>query len=79
MNLSHWPLQEEFLANKDGVTCLSWNFSRFDVPMLVVGGNNSVAKVWAHNDTYNRWQVVAELDGHKDAVHDVAWAPNMGR
>ncbi|ETL25568.1 hypothetical protein L917_20462 [Phytophthora nicotianae] len=79
MNLSHWPLQEEFLADKDGATCVSWNKSRFDVPMIVVGGNGEVAKVWGYNNSYRRWQVVAELVGHTDAIHDVCWAPNMGR
>ncbi|GLD97402.1 hypothetical protein PINS_up006086 [Pythium insidiosum] len=79
MNLSHWPLQEEFLADKDGVTCISWNQSRFDAPMIVVGGNSEVVKVWGYNNSFRRWQVVAELQGHTDAIHDVAWAPNMGR
>lgn len=79
MNLSHWPLQEEFLADKEGVTCVSWNQSRFDVPMIVVGGNSDVVKVWGYNNSYRRWQVVAELAGHSDAIHDVSWAPNMGR
>ncbi|KAJ0404329.1 hypothetical protein ATCC90586_007643 [Pythium insidiosum] len=79
MNLSHWPLQEEFLADKEGVTCISWNQSRFDAPMIAVGGNSEVVKVWGYNNSFRRWQVVAELQGHTDAIHDVAWAPNMGR
>lgn len=79
MNLAHWPLQEEFLADKDGVTCISWNKSRFDVPMIVVGGNSDVVKIWGYNNTFRRWQVVADLQGHTDAIHDVCWAPNMGR
>ncbi|KAF1320992.1 Nucleoporin-like protein, partial [Globisporangium splendens] len=79
MNLSHWPLQEEFFADKEGVTCISWNQSRFDVPMIVVGGNSDVVKVWGYNNNYRRWQVVAELVGHTDAIHDVCWAPSMGR
>jgi nucleoporin SEH1 len=79
MNLSHWPLQEEFLADKEGVTCVSWNQSRFDVPMIAVGGNSDAVKVWGYNNSYRRWQVVAELAGHLDAIHDVSWAPNMGR
>ncbi|KAI9895733.1 hypothetical protein PsorP6_018535 [Peronosclerospora sorghi] len=78
MNLSHWPLQEEFLADKDGATCLSWNKSRFDVPMIMVGGNSDAAKAWGYNNSYRKWQVVAELVGHTDAIHDVCWAPNMG-
>ncbi|KAI9911453.1 hypothetical protein PsorP6_009507 [Peronosclerospora sorghi] len=79
MNLSHWPLQEEFLADKDGATCLSWNKSHFDVPMIMVGGNSDAAKVWGYNNSYRKWQVVAELVGHTDAIHDVCWAPNMGQ
>ncbi|OWZ23336.1 LOW QUALITY PROTEIN: Nucleoporin [Phytophthora megakarya] len=78
INLSHWPLQEEFLADKGGVTCVSWNKSRFDVPKIVVGGNSNVAKVWGYNNSY-RLQVLAELVGHADAIHDVCWAPNMDR
>jgi nucleoporin SEH1 len=79
MNLSHWPLQEEFLADKEGVTCISWNKSRFDAPMILVGGNSDVVKVWGYNNNYRRWQIVAELNGHSDSIHDVCWAPNMGR
>lgn len=79
LNLSHWPLQEEFLADKDGATCLSWNMSPFDVPMIAVGSSNATAKVWAYNTSYNRWQICTELTGHLDGIHDIAWAPNMGR
>ncbi|KAI9909412.1 hypothetical protein PsorP6_015028 [Peronosclerospora sorghi] len=79
MNLSHWLLQEEFLADKDGATCLSWNKSRFLVPMIMVGKNSDAAKVWGYNNSYRKWQVVDELVGHTDAIHDVCWAPNMGQ
>lgn len=79
LNLSHWPLQEEFMADKSGALCVSWNESRFDMPMVVVGGNEPIARVWAYNSAFHRWQNVADLKGHTDAVHDVAWAPNMGR
>lgn len=37
------------------------------------------AKVWGYNSTYNRWQILAELSGHQQGIHDVAWANNMGR
>ncbi|KAI9910739.1 hypothetical protein PsorP6_010858 [Peronosclerospora sorghi] len=63
----------------DGATCLSWNKSRFDVPMIMVGGNSDAAKFWGYNNSYRKWQVVAELVGHTDAIHDVCWAPNMGQ
>lgn len=79
LNLSHWPLQEEFLADKEGVNCLSWNPSQFDVPMIAVGSNTLIAKVWVYNNAYNRWQACADLTGHTDIIHDISWAPNMGR
>jgi len=81
MNLSHWPLQHEFEADSEGVTCLSWNTSRFDTPMLVVGGCGKVnnVKVWGYDSSFNKWNVVVSLTGHKEVIHDVAWAPSVGR
>ncbi|OQR95398.1 nucleoporin [Thraustotheca clavata] len=78
MNLSEWTLPESFLADSEGVTCLSWNSNRFDNPMILVGGNSNVAKVWGFTSA-RQWYVVAELVGHKDIIHDVCWAPNLGR
>jgi len=78
MNLAVWHLLEEFEAAKKDCFCLSWNSSPFDPPMLVVASENSV-KVWEYNQKFQKWQAVVELEGHEDNVHDVAWAPNMGR
>ena len=36
-------------------------------------------QVWEYNDQYRRWQVVIVLEGHSAPIHDVAWAPNLGR
>ncbi len=71
-------LQEEFEASKKDCFALSWNPSPFDPPMLAVGSQASV-KVWEYHHKYQKWQAVAELDGFNDIIHDVAWAPNMGR
>lgn len=30
-------------------------------------------------DQHNKWQICEVLNGHQDIVHDVAWAPNVGR
>ncbi|RHY21253.1 hypothetical protein DYB36_011368 [Aphanomyces astaci] len=51
---------------------------RFDIPMLLVGGNSKTAKVWGFT-VEKQWHVIAELAGHSDVIHDVAWAPNLGR
>lgn len=79
INLAHWPLMEEFEAEKRGANSISWCSSPFERPMLAVGSNETVAKVWEYNDKLRRWQVVARLDTHTGAVHDVAWAPSLGR
>jgi nucleoporin SEH1 len=78
MNLSVWPLVEEFEASKKDCFAVSWNPNPFDPPMLAVGSQASV-KVWEYHHKYQKWQSVVELDGFGDIIHDVAWAPNMGR
>jgi len=84
MNLSSWPLSEEFAAAKRNCYCLTWNPSAFDPPMLAVGSQDNV-KIWECHPKLQRWQSVADLEvsggpgGHEDEVHDIAWAPNMGR
>jgi nucleoporin SEH1 len=30
-------------------------------------------------DQHGKWQAREELYGHEGVVHDVAWAPNVGR
>lgn len=52
MNLSHWPLSEEFLVDKAGVSCIAWNQSggrtADEAPSLVVASGetrNPVVKV----------------------------------
>jgi WD40 repeat protein len=78
MNLSVWHLVEEFDAAKKDVFCLCWNPSPFDTAMIAVGAE-SAARVWEFFSKTSKWQVVAELEGHTDNVHDISWAPNMGR
>lgn len=94
-NLSVWPLTEEIdvmggsaaagggsggsvAARVGGSLCMSWNHSPFDAPSMVVAAERDV-KLWEYSAAARRWASVATLDGHTDAVHDVAWAPNVGR
>jgi len=81
MNLEHWTMSEKFKAGKgkNEVTCISWNPSRFDPPMLVVGGPEPTVKVWIRSDQERRWKQYTELSRHNGAVNDVSWAPNLGR
>jgi len=78
MNLNHWPLIAEFESHKTGSNCISWNPSPFDRPMIVVGSKDPDVKVWELDET-GKWKVLYTLSGHAEEVHDVAWAPNLGR
>eukprot|EP00455_Lapot_gusevi_P030068 TRINITY_DN3225_c0_g1_i5.p1 TRINITY_DN3225_c0_g1~~TRINITY_DN3225_c0_g1_i5.p1 ORF type:complete len:176 (-),score=27.22 TRINITY_DN3225_c0_g1_i5:30-557(-) len=78
MNLSNWPLVEEFEADKKDCNCLSWNQSPFDAPTMVVGSQRT-ARVWEYHERTRRWHPVCELSEHGETVNDVAWAPNLGR
>mmetsp|Transcript_38402 Transcript_38402/g.96614 ORF Transcript_38402/g.96614 Transcript_38402/m.96614 type:complete len:331 (+) Transcript_38402:165-1157(+) len=83
MDLSHWQVLEEFEVSKGGtgkcMPCISWNPSQFDPPTLVVGTGDSIAKLWEFNESYRRWQQIDALVGHTGTIHDVCWAPNVGR
>jgi hypothetical protein len=35
--------------------------------------------VWEYNSSARRWGAITSLEGHTDLVHDVSWAPNLGR
>lgn len=59
------------------MTCLSWSDCPFEHPKLVVGGYSKSAAVWTFEES--KWQKELILDQHGEAVHDVAWAPSMGR
>jgi len=80
MNISHWPLLEEFEAQRGGANCLSWNPSSFTgTSMLSVGSDEKDVKIWACSEAYRKWTHIETLSGHQGSVHDVSWAPNLGR
>ncbi|KXJ24179.1 nucleoporin SEH1 [Exaiptasia diaphana] len=84
MNLGQWSLQHE-IACKLSCSCVSWNPSRIHAPMLAVGSDDTNpsagGKVQIHEyyDDSRKWQRVETLMAISDAVHDVAFAPNLGR
>lgn len=80
-NLSQWPLLDDFESEKRGVLSLAWNPHPFERHMLAVASHNKEApvKMWEYNEALRRWVHVASIAGHTDAVHDVAWAPFVGR
>uniref|UniRef100_A0A915IPK0 Protein SEC13 homolog n=1 Tax=Romanomermis culicivorax TaxID=13658 RepID=A0A915IPK0_ROMCU len=47
------------------------------VKRLASGGCDNLVKIWKEN-TDGQWTEEKRLEGHKDWVRDVAWAPNIG-
>jgi len=78
--LHYWPLQDSFEVEqeKGGLLCLSWNDATFEPQKLVVGGYSKNAQIWVC-DAGGRWVKELSLGEHDGPVHDVAWAPGMGR
>jgi protein transport protein SEC13 len=35
-------------------------------------------KIWTFNNEENSWNLTQTLEGHKDWIRDVSWAPNIG-
>lgn len=90
MNLSQWSLRDE-INLKLPCSCISWNpsLSRLHNPMIAVGSDESSlagsnvqggkVKVYEYSDTARRWQLVETFTTITEPVHDIAFAPNIGR
>lgn len=86
MNLSQWSLQHE-ISCKLPLSCLSWNQSMFrhHAPMIAAGSDDSSSptqgKVFLFEASENarRWTKVDTINSITDPVHDVAFAPHVGR
>ncbi|XP_047130170.1 nucleoporin SEH1 isoform X1 [Hydra vulgaris] len=85
MNLSHWSVQHVINCKITSASSISWNPSRAHAPMLAVGSDdtspNAGGKVEIHeyNNNARKWMKVGTLMSVTEAVHDVAFAPNIGR
>lgn len=88
MNLSQWTLQYEINC-KLPCSCLTWNhsFSRLHPPMIAVGSddpspsNGSKVAIYEYSENSRRWAKTESLAsiGVTEPVHDIAFAPNLGR
>jgi len=77
----------QFPANAVGVNAVSWapmnvpsnlNTAANTVPVkLATAGCDNNVMIWRLN-AEKAWVLEATLDGHRDWVRDVAWAPNPG-
>ncbi|XP_054724814.1 nucleoporin SEH1-like [Uloborus diversus] len=84
MNLSQWILNHE-VPCKHPSSCLSWNLSRLNPPMIAVGSDESTQAttsgkvvICEYNENNRRWARVETLPV-TDPVYDIAFAPNLGR
>lgn len=57
--------------------CISWNDCPFEPAKLAVGGYSKRAVVLSLERNMLREECV--LGEHQNPVHDIAWAPAMGR
>ena len=85
MNVSQWSVQYEIVCNK-ACSSLTWNpsLSRLRSPMIAVGSddtNNSGSKVliYEYSENHRTWQRLENVTPINDSVHDISFAPNVGR
>ncbi|XP_046842687.1 nucleoporin SEH1-like isoform X2 [Xenia sp. Carnegie-2017] len=83
-NLSHWTRMHE-IKSKKNCCCLSWNPSRNHAAMIAVGSDDASpseggkVQIFEYNDGLRKWQKVETLNAITEPVHDVEFAPNLGR
>jgi len=78
-NLSHWHILDQFQSQKHTINSIDWNPSPFESPMLAVASDDNLIRIWAHNPKQKKWNLACTLAGHTGPVHQVAWAPHLGR
>ncbi|XP_027290171.1 nucleoporin SEH1 isoform X2 [Cricetulus griseus] len=86
MNLSQWSLQHE-ISCKLNCSCISWNpsISPAHYPMIAVGSNDSSQKavtkfqIFEYNENTKKYSKAEILMTVTDPVHDIEFAPNLGR
>ncbi|XP_045461022.1 nucleoporin SEH1 [Harmonia axyridis] len=86
MNLTQWTLQHE-VPCKLPCSSLSWNstLSKNHPQMLAVGSddanpsNGGKVFIYEYSENSRRWIKLETIQAVTDAVHDIAFSPNLGR
>ncbi|XP_060533334.1 nucleoporin SEH1 [Cylas formicarius] len=86
MNLSQWTLQHEIQC-KLSLSCLSWNpsLSKLHPQMIAVGSDEANPSlggkvfIYEYSENSRRWIKLESVSSITDAVHDIAFSPNLGR
>jgi len=85
MNLSYWSIQHVINCKLASASCISWNPSRSHAPMLAVSSDDPLAmsggkvEIHEYSSTARKWSKIAALTDMTDPVHDISFAPNLGR
>lgn len=84
-DLTDWHLEQE-ISLKIPLSCLSWNpsLARFHPPMLAIGSDDQSSSgpkvfVYEYSESSRRWLRIDAFTAMTDLVHDIAFAPNLGR
>lgn len=83
MNLTHWSLKYEFNC-KVKCSSITWNQSRAHAPMLAVGSDDtsspsSKVLIYDFNEHARRWIKADVVSSATEPVHDITFAPFIGR
>jgi len=86
MNLSQWTLQHEVQC-KLPLSCLDWNptLNRMHPPMIAVGSDETGAGaggkvfIYEYSENSRKWIKLETISSITDSVHDIRFAPNLGR
>ncbi|XP_053201540.1 nucleoporin SEH1-A-like [Panonychus citri] len=82
MTLSQWSVQHEINC-KISLSSITWNPSRIHPPMIAVGSDDSSAGgkviVFEFSENTRQWIKIEVISLVSDPVHDIAFAPNVGR
>lgn len=62
-----------------GLTCLSWNDCSCEPAKIAIGGYSKYCGVWAKDTKTGKWNEECTLGDQTGTIHDIAWAPAMGR
>jgi len=75
-------LSVKFQAHQTGVNAVSWaptaTPGKEPSARLATGGCDNCVRLWHQGKGTGTWEQGQALEGHKDWVRDVAWAPNVG-
>lgn len=83
-DLTTWEIQDQIMT-KMSCSCLSWNPSRLNPATIAVGSDDAnpsaggKVQIYEHKVNERKWVRSNMLMSITEAVHDIAYAPNLGR